>query len=170
MKHNKTFVFLIASCLVLVICSCDAGLLITGIEIASYPNKLFYVIGIDNELDLEGGTVHLLTKDNPNYFYDILPFAYVLGLSDVLSKTLEQFNMPAPHWYYSDGEAFSAASLIDDLDSSFSIFAKKLQIKSRYTSGGSNLSASDGDDGDDCDDCDDCDDGDGEGGDGGGGR
>jgi len=65
MKHTRAYILLIASCLTFIISSCDAGLLITGIEIASYPNKLFYVIGIDNELNLDGGTVYLLTKDKP---------------------------------------------------------------------------------------------------------
>lgn len=65
MKLKKAFMTIIAICLVLTTSACDSSLEITGIEVASYPDKLFYVIGIDNELNLDGGTVHILTKGYP---------------------------------------------------------------------------------------------------------
>jgi hypothetical protein len=36
-----------------------------GLEIASYPNKLFYVLGVDDSLCLEGGYVYVLRRDAP---------------------------------------------------------------------------------------------------------
>ena|GEM_PF-1820312 len=65
MKHTKKWLFLIILYLILTISACDNGLEVTGIELESYPNKLYYVIGVDRGLNLEGGAVHLLTRDRP---------------------------------------------------------------------------------------------------------
>ena len=62
MKIKKYLYFLSMIFFSIVISACNDGNLITGVEIVSYPNRLFYVVGIDNELDLEGGFVQLLTR------------------------------------------------------------------------------------------------------------
>ena len=46
--------------------SCDWGLKIIGFELVTYPDKLFYVAGVDEEIDVAGGTVLLVTHDNKN--------------------------------------------------------------------------------------------------------
>ncbi len=40
-----------------------------------------------------------LVYDNPSYYYDILPYAYVLGVSDVWTKNFEGIVTQAPDWY-----------------------------------------------------------------------
>jgi hypothetical protein len=45
-------------------CACDSGLRIVGLELVTYPDKLLYVVGIDSELNLEGGTIAIVTKDD----------------------------------------------------------------------------------------------------------
>lgn len=45
--------------------------------------------------------LELLVEENPSAFYDILPYAYVLGVSDVWSKKFEHILMQAPSWYHS---------------------------------------------------------------------
>ena len=40
-----------------------------------------------------------MVNDNPTYFYDILPYAYVLGVSDKWIKKFETISMKAPSWY-----------------------------------------------------------------------
>ena len=42
-----------------------------------------------------------LVEENPSYFYDILPYAYVLGVSDKWTKKFESIAMQPPQWYYS---------------------------------------------------------------------
>lgn len=42
-----------------------------------------------------------MVLDNPNYFYDILPFTYVLGVSDKWIKKFETISLQAPTWYRS---------------------------------------------------------------------
>lgn len=61
----RRLVLLIMSVLLLLsICGCDTGLKIVGIEIEEYPDRIVYFSGTDNELDLSGGAIYLITKDN----------------------------------------------------------------------------------------------------------
>lgn len=41
----------------------------------------------------------MLVEENPSYYYDIMPYAYVLGLSDQWIKNFETMHMPEPDWY-----------------------------------------------------------------------
>ncbi len=50
----------------------------------------------------------IVTKD-PEYFYNILPYTYVLGVSDVWIKKFEKITLKAPSWYDSPN-AFDAIS------------------------------------------------------------
>lgn len=43
-----------------------------------------------------------LVNQDPEYFYNILPYTYVLGVSDVWMKKFETIAMEAPDWYYSN--------------------------------------------------------------------
>lgn len=50
-----------------------------------------------------------MVMENPTYFYDILPYTYVLGVSDTWIKKFETISLCAPYWY--DGSpSFDAAS------------------------------------------------------------
>lgn len=40
-----------------------------------------------------------LVLDDPKYFYDILPYAYVLGVSDKYMEKFEDIAIPPPTWY-----------------------------------------------------------------------
>ena len=37
--------------------------------------------------------------ENPSYFYDILPYTYVLGVSSKWIKKFESINVEPPDWY-----------------------------------------------------------------------
>ncbi len=59
-----------------------------------------------------------MVMTNPNYFYDILPFTYVLGISDKWIKKFEGITLQEPDWYNSNGsftlnhfESFMGSSL-----------------------------------------------------------
>lgn len=41
-----------------------------------------------------------LAEETPTIFYDILPFAYVLGVTDVWSKKFESIAIETPDWYH----------------------------------------------------------------------
>lgn len=41
-----------------------------------------------------------MVEENPKYYYDILPYAYVLGVSDKWTKKFEGIVLEPPAWYY----------------------------------------------------------------------
>lgn len=47
-----------------------------------------------------------LVYENPEYYYDILPYAYVLGVSDAWTKNFEGIASQPPEWYSSTGVDF----------------------------------------------------------------
>lgn len=47
----------------------------------------------------EKDKLNLLVNENPSYFYDILPYAYVLGVSNKWIKNFEGIILKAPQWY-----------------------------------------------------------------------
>ncbi|MEG2801346.1 MAG: DUF2207 domain-containing protein [Longicatena sp.] len=52
--------------------------------------------------------LELLVQDNPSAFYEILPYAYVLGVSDIWVKKFESIALSNPSWYMGyQGNAFT---------------------------------------------------------------
>lgn len=49
--------------------------------------------------DEEKENIEALVEFNPSYFYNILPYAYVLGVSDAWIKKFEDIVIPPPNWY-----------------------------------------------------------------------
>ena len=47
------------------ITSCEYGLVITGIDIVKYPDRIVYIAGIDDSIDLSGGVVNIMTRAYP---------------------------------------------------------------------------------------------------------
>ena len=73
----------------------------------------------------------LVTKE-PSYFYDILPFAYVLGVSDKWIKNFEVLSLSMPSWY--NGSDSFELFMNDTMDT----------VSSALTSGGISGGSSDG--------------------------
>lgn len=46
--------------------------------------------------------LNMMFQNNPNYYYDMLPFVYVFGLTDIWEDHLKRLTLPAPDWYQSD--------------------------------------------------------------------
>ena len=69
------------------------------------------LLGFKNFLEVaEKSRLQRLVEENPSYFYDVMPFAYVLGVSDKWAKNFESISMRSPDWYsnsYSQGAVFS---------------------------------------------------------------
>ena len=68
-----------------------------------YGNEMFGKLkGFKNFLETaEKEKLESMVLENPNYFYDILPFTYVLGISDKWIKKFESISLQAPSWYNS---------------------------------------------------------------------
>ncbi len=58
------------------------------------------MIGFKNFLErAEKSRIEQLVEENPSYFYDVMPFAYVLGVTDKWAKKFEGIAMGPPQWY-----------------------------------------------------------------------
>ena len=56
--------------------------------------------GFRNFLEMaEKDRLEVLVEENPQYVYDILPYAYVLGVSDKWMKKFETITVEPPTWY-----------------------------------------------------------------------
>ena len=57
------------------------------------------VLGFRNFLmAAERDRLRVLLKDSPDYFYDILPYAQVLGVTDQWARRFEGLTLPPPSW------------------------------------------------------------------------
>lgn len=60
------------------------------------------ILGLrDFILHCEKDRIELLAEENPSAFFDVLPYAYVLGVSDVWARKFEDIVIPQPEWYVS---------------------------------------------------------------------
>ncbi len=62
------------------------------------------VLGLKNFIELaEKNKLEMLVHDDPDYFYKILPYAYVLNVTDTWSKKFENIAIEPPRWYVGTG-------------------------------------------------------------------
>ena len=93
--------------------------------------------GFKNFLETaEKEKLEALVSKNPSYFYDILPYTYVLGVSDKWIKKFEDINMEAPNWY-SGYDTFNYMRFSDSFDHLMSTSASAMtSVPSSSSSGG----------------------------------
>ena len=87
----------------------------------SYGNEILGKIkGFKNFLETaEKDQLEAMVAKNPTYFYNILPYTYVLGVSDKWIKKFEVISMQAPTWY--DGsDTFDVATFGTFMNSTMS--------------------------------------------------
>ena len=86
-----------------------------------YGNEMLGKLrGFKNFLETaEKEKIEAMVMENPTYFYDILPFTYVLGVSDKWIKKFESIALQAPSWYDSNN-AFDVVSFGNFMDSTMS--------------------------------------------------
>jgi len=62
------------------------------------------VLGLKNFIELaEKSKLEMLVHDDPEYFYKILPYAYVLNVTDTWAKKFESITIQPPQWYVGPG-------------------------------------------------------------------
>lgn len=69
------------------------------------------LIGFREFIDkAEKDRILLLVEQNPSYFYNVLPYAYVLGVTDKWAKNFEGIGIEPPGWYrgYYGSQMFNA--------------------------------------------------------------
>ena len=58
------------------------------------------ILGLRNFIvTAERDKLLMLVKENPSYFYNVLPYAYVLGITNAWIKNFEGIALPEPQWY-----------------------------------------------------------------------
>lgn len=67
------------------------------------------ILGLKHFIEtVEAEKLKMLVDDDPQYFYHILPYAYVLGVTDKWAKQFESIAVEPPSWYYGyNGSVFT---------------------------------------------------------------
>ena len=87
--------------------------------------------------------LEMLVAENPEYFYDILPYTYALGVSDVWIKQFETISIVPPTWYDSTSD-FDINNFSSFLDSTISSATSVITASSSSDSGSSSGGGSGG--------------------------
>lgn len=116
-----------------------------------YGNEILGKIkGFRNFLEIsEKDKLEAMVVSNPTYFYDILPYTYVLGISNKWIKKFEDINIEAPNWYigYNDFTIISFNSFMNStLKSANSLMSSSPSSSGSggYSSGSSSSSSGGG--------------------------
>ena len=110
-----------------------------------YGNEMLGKIkGFKNYLETaEKEKLEAMVLQNPTYFYDILPYTYVLGVSDKWIKKFESITLRAPEWYDSDSPfdmpAFNRF-MDSTMDSARSVMTSSPSSSSSSSSSGGGMS------------------------------
>lgn len=92
--------------------------------------------GFKNFLEMAEKTrLEQLVMEDPEYFYNILPYTYALGVSSKWMKKFEDIALEAPHWYYGY-TSFSTRSFNSFMNSTYSSISNAMS-SSPSSSGGS---------------------------------
>lgn len=90
--------------------------------------------------------IKLLVEENPHYFYHVLPFAMVLGVTDKWVKNFENIMVQPPNWYHSAAvqSGFSVAGFTHDLESGLRGVSAAMLSRPSSSGGGSGGSSGGG--------------------------
>ena len=103
-----------------------------------YGNEMLGKLkGFKNFLEaVEKDKLETLVMQNPTYFYDILPYTYVLGVSDKWMKKFEAISLQAPTWYDSPN-GFTVATFGVFMNHTMSSAFRTMSSSPSSSSGGS---------------------------------
>ena len=76
--------------------------------------------------------MELLLKDNPDYFYDVLPYCMVMGLSKKIDNQMQYLGVAVPDW----ADGFNPANFAQELFYSVThaiIVSRKKNLRNKYT-------------------------------------
>ena len=75
------------------------------------------IIGLKTFIEVaEKSRLEMLVKENPQAFYQILPYAYVLGVYDTWCKKFESIDIGAPTFYAGEIDVFDVLIIAHILD------------------------------------------------------
>lgn len=114
--YNSLFIVVAAFLIVLLFASNMSKRTRYGSEILG---KILGLKTFIREAELD--ELEMLVHDDPVFFYRILPFAYVLGLSDTWSKKFESLAVPPPEWYSGTNPDFSTVIFMTRMNHMMSV-------------------------------------------------
>ena len=85
--------------------------------------------------------LEMLVQENPSYFYDILPYTYILGVSDKWIDKFEDIAVEPAHWYHGSN-IYSTRAFASSLNSTMS--SARTAMTSSPSKGGGGRSSSGG--------------------------
>lgn len=110
-----------------------------------YGNEILGRIkGFKNFLETaEKEKLEAMVMENPTYFYDILPYTYVLGISDKWIEKFETIGLQSPDWYCSNN-GFNISTFGTFMNSTMKSATKTMSSSPSSSSGGSGGSSGGG--------------------------
>ncbi len=102
--------------------------------------KRFIETAYTDEIDANGGIskeqkIQELMEEDPEYFYNILPYAYALGLEKEWEKQFESIAVDPPNWYYGSNR-FDLVHLNNFMDSVQNSMTTSYSSSGGYSGGG----------------------------------
>ena len=91
----------------------------------------------------EKAKLEAMVMQNPNYFYDILPYTYVLGVSEKWIEKFETISFQAPSWYDSP-TGFNVTSFGSFMNTTMTSAQSAMTSSPSSSSGGSSGGGSSG--------------------------
>lgn len=116
--------------------------LILFIKLMSKRNKfgneiLGKIMGFRHFLEIaQKPQLEALVNENPEYFYNILPYTYALGVSKVWMSKFETIAIKAPDWYVGYSE-FNMHDFNDFMDNTMQKIENDISASGGSSSGGS---------------------------------
>ncbi|WP_409228303.1 DUF2207 domain-containing protein [Gudongella sp. SC589] len=98
-----------------------------------------HLLGLKNFIEkAERDRIKQLVDDDPEYFYHILPYAMVLGVTDHWAKNFEGIAMSSPDWYQTNSSrAFHAPYFVSRMDANTKAVGKTMASSPAKSGGGS---------------------------------
>ncbi len=86
----------------------------------------------------EKDRIERLVEENPSYFYNVLPYAYVLGVTDAWAHKFEGIGMQQPQWYtgYYPGRAFNTIWFASAVSRGMGGFSSAMATRPASSGGG----------------------------------
>lgn len=85
---------------------------------------------------VEKDRIEQMVEQYPNYFFDILPYTYVLGISDKWIKKFEDINLKAPDWYSGNISTFNMVAFGSFMNSTMTAANSNMSSTASHSSGG----------------------------------
>jgi len=91
----------------------------------AYSTRLLgQLLGFKRFLEVaEKDRLEALVAQTPTYFFDVLPYAYVLGVSDAWANKLEQFVVTPPQWYQGGGSWVGSTRFMETISNGLNNYA-----------------------------------------------